>query len=113
MSDETTHLVGPLSDFGDGRAVQVRIDGTPICIVRIGDEVHAIGDTCTHQDFSLAEGEVDVDDCTIECWKHGSAFSLETGEPLSFPATRPVAVYPVVVDDSGVSVIVKEGARHE
>ena len=59
---------------------------------------YAIGDTCTHADISLSEGEVDADECTIECWKHGSAFSLSTGEPESLPATRPVPVYPVTVE---------------
>ena len=53
--------------------------------MRIGDDFHAIGDRCTHADISLAEGEVDEDDCTIECWKHGSTFSLETGEPQTMP----------------------------
>jgi len=44
------------------------------------------------------------DTCEIECWKHGSTFSLKTGEPQSFPATRPVPVYDVVVD--GIDVVV-------
>ena len=96
----------PLADLPDGGARQVVVDGTPVCIVRIGDQVHAIGDVCTHQDISLSEGEVDPDECTIECWKHGSAFSIETGDPLSLPATRPVPVYPVAIDDGAVTVTV-------
>ena len=47
------------------------------------------------QDISLSEGEVVADDHQLECWKHGSAFSLETGEPTSLPATQPVPVYEV------------------
>ena len=57
---------------------------------------------CTHQDFSLSEGEVDEDEREIECWKHGSTFSLETGEPQSLPATKPVPVYDVRVDGDDV-----------
>ena len=56
-----------------------------IALVRLGDDVYAIGDRCSHQDISLSEGDVLADECTLECWKHGSAFSLETGEPTSLP----------------------------
>ncbi|WP_309617388.1 Rieske 2Fe-2S domain-containing protein [Salinibacterium sp.] len=65
--------------------------------------VHAIGDTCTHGDISLAEGFVEEE--TIECWAHGSQFSLSTGKPLNLPAYEPVPVFDVVVDDSGVVYI--------
>jgi 3-phenylpropionate/trans-cinnamate dioxygenase ferredoxin subunit len=103
----STHPVGTLADLPDGTARKVVVDGVPICLARCGDAVHAIGDVCTHQDISLSEGEIDLDDCTIECWKHGSAFSLTTGEPLSLPATRPVPVYPVVVDGDQISVVLE------
>ena len=63
-----------------------------------------IGDICTHQDISLSEGEVDVDTCHIECWKHGSSFSLITGVPDVLPATRPVPVYRAWVDAGEVFV---------
>ena len=66
--------------------------------------IHAICDTCSHEDFPLSEGEVELDECLIECWKHGSMFSLDTGAPVCFPATQPVAVYEVVVHDGKVSV---------
>ena len=62
-------------------------------LVRIGDDVYAIGDTCSHANVSLSEGEVLADDREIECWKHGSTFSLLTGEPQTLPATQPVPVY--------------------
>ena len=56
-----------------------------ICLVRIGDDFYAIGDRCSHADFSLAEGEVLGEEREIECWKHGSTFSLVDGEPQSLP----------------------------
>jgi len=62
--------------------------------------VHAIGDTCTHGDISLAEGFVEDD--AIECWAHGSMFALDTGKPLSLPAYEPVPVFVVNVDAEGV-----------
>ena len=77
-------------------------------MVRIDDHVYAIGDTCTHQNVSLSEGEVDPEERTIECWKHGSQFSLETGEALSLPATRPEPVYDVRVDGGQIVVVVDD-----
>ena len=62
------------------------------------------GDTCSHAEVSLAEGMVDTDECALECWKHGSLFSLESGEALTLPATRPVPTYVVRVDGDDVFV---------
>ena len=66
--------------------------------MRIEDDFYAIGDVCSHEDYSLSEGEVVPEACEIECWKHGSMFDLVTGEPRSLPATRPVPVYVVRVE---------------
>ena len=77
-----------------------------ICIVRIDDDVYAIGDTCSHAEVSLSEGEIDPETKHVECWKHGSMFSLETGAPDSLPATQPVPVYDVDVRDGEVFVVV-------
>ena len=69
---------------------------TRIAVVRIGDDVYAIGDRCTPPGHLAVRGRGRLRRAsTIECWKHGSAFSLETGEPESLPATRPVPVYEV------------------
>ncbi|MXW41587.1 MAG: non-heme iron oxygenase ferredoxin subunit [Acidimicrobiia bacterium] len=73
-----------------------------VAVIRLGDDVYALGDTCSHANFSLSEGAVDAEDGTIECWKHGSLFSLTTGEALTLPATRPVPVYRVGVTDGEV-----------
>ncbi len=77
-----------------------------IALVRIGDDFYAIGDTCSHADYSLSEGEVDPDTRQIECWKHGSSFSLKTGDPDSLPATQPVPTYDVVVEGDDVWVVI-------
>lgn len=79
-----------------------------IAVVRLDDEVYAIGDVCSHQNISLSEGDVHPEDRTIECWKHGSEFSLETGEALTLPATRPVPVYEARVDGDDVVVVIDE-----
>jgi 3-phenylpropionate/trans-cinnamate dioxygenase ferredoxin subunit len=75
----------------------VRLEGGPggVCLVRIGDSFYAIGDRCSHADVSLSQGDIDADECSVECWKHGSTFSLIDGQPQSLPATQPVPVYRV------------------
>ena len=64
--------------------------------------MHAIGDTCTHGEISLSEGF--VEDETLECWAHGSQFSLVTGKPLNLPAYEPVPVYPIELIDGDVYI---------
>ena len=87
-----------------GTARRVDIDGHRLCVVRIEHDWYVIGDECSHEDYSLSEGDVWADECEIECPKHGSTFSLATGEPQTLPATQPVPTYPVRVD--GVDVLV-------
>jgi 3-phenylpropionate/trans-cinnamate dioxygenase ferredoxin subunit len=94
-----------LDELAPGSARRFDVGGHRISVVRIGDDVYAIGDQCTHQNISLAEGDVDADERTIECWKHGSSFSLETGQALTLPATKAVPVYDVRVDDGEIVVV--------
>ena len=80
-----------------------------IALVRFDDDFYAIGDTCSHADFSLSEGEVNIEERTLDCWKHGSQFSVDDGRPISLPATRPVPTYAVDVEDGAIYVTVGAG----
>ena len=102
--------VGRSDDFVSGEARQVDLGETAIAVVRIGDTIHAVADRCSHANYNLSEGEVDCDEATLECWKHGAQFSLATGEPLTLPATKPVTVYTVDVVDDDVFVTLPEEA---
>ena len=88
-----------------GTARRFDVAGHRIALVRIADDFYAIGDRCSHQDYSLAEGEIYEDEKTLECWKHGSTFSLVTGVPTTLPATKPVPVYVVELDGDDVKVV--------
>ena len=68
--------VFPLADLAPGTAMRVDVAGRSVAVVRIGDDVYAIGDTCSHAEVSLSEGDVWCDEKELECWKHGSTFSL-------------------------------------
>jgi 3-phenylpropionate/trans-cinnamate dioxygenase ferredoxin component len=103
MTENAGERVCGLDDLPDVGAIQVIIAGEMIAVVRDEQgDVHAIADMCTHATVPLSEGE--VDDCTIECWLHGSRFDLRTGEPTGLPAITPVDVYPVTIDGDDVYV---------
>jgi 3-phenylpropionate/trans-cinnamate dioxygenase ferredoxin subunit len=87
--------IASLDELPEGRGVRVEIGALQIAVFRIGDEVYALGDQCSHARASLSEGE--VFDGEVECPRHGSPFDLETGEPQTLPATAPVPVFPIEV----------------
>ncbi|CAQ02070.1 non-heme iron oxygenase ferredoxin subunit [Clavibacter sepedonicus] len=92
-----------VDDLDVNEALRIEIEGLAIALVKDSSgTVHAIGDTCTHGDISLAEGFVEGD--TLECWAHGSKFSLETGKPRTLPAYEPVPVYPVTIVDGDIHI---------
>ncbi len=80
----------------------VTVDDQEVAVARQGEEFFAVEDTCSHAAVALSEG--DVEDCTIECWLHGSRFDLRTGKPTGLPATEPVATFPIEVRADGVYV---------
>ena len=93
-----------LSQLPEGGALGVEVSGVRVALARVGDEVYAIADNCSHRDFPLSHGEVDAAACTLTCEWHGAAFDLRTGAPTCLPATRPIAVYPASVEDGAVWV---------
>ena len=104
----SAQVLGPLSDIASGAVRKYEVGGRSVAVVRIGDDVYALGDTCSHADVSLSEGELWCDAKEIECWKHGSTFSLETGEPQTLPATQPVPVYVARVVDGMIEIDVED-----
>lgn len=88
-------------------ALRVEIDDIPVAVVRDSEgTLHAVGDTCSHAEISLSEGE--VEGCSIECWAHGSRFDLESGEPLSLPAFEPIPVFELTTEGEDVYVDVNK-----
>lgn len=90
------------SQMVDGKPIRLEKNGKAICVTRIGDEIFAIDDTCSHSDASLSEG--DVIGTKIECWLHGAEFDLRTGEALTLPAVVSVKTYAVSVNADEVTV---------
>jgi 3-phenylpropionate/trans-cinnamate dioxygenase ferredoxin component len=93
-----------ITDVADGEARRFEIGKVAIAVVRLGDDWYAIGDRCTHQNVSLSEGDVLADSLELECWKHGSCFSLVDGQPHALPATKPTPVFNVKIEGDDVFV---------
>ena len=89
-------------DVAEDEALAVLLDDLEVAVARTGEEFFAVENICSHAAVALSEGE--VEECTIECWLHGSRFDLRTGEPTGLPATEPVATFPVEVRDGEVYV---------
>ena len=99
--------VGREEDVAPGEATRVFAGETPIAIFNVDGELFAIGDTCTHEEFSLSEGEVNSDR-TVECALHGARFDLRTGQAISLPATGSAGSYPVWIDDGVIKLEVPD-----
>jgi 3-phenylpropionate/trans-cinnamate dioxygenase ferredoxin subunit len=98
-------------DLAAGEARCFDVAGRRVALARIDDEFFAIDDTCSHADYSLSEGDVDTDECALECPAHGSLFDLRTGEALTLPAVAPVIAYAVAVSGEGVFVTLRGAAE--
>ena len=98
--------IGAVDTLPRERGLRVTVGDDRIAMFRVGDEVYAIGERCSHAEASLSEGF--LSDREVECPRHGSEFSLETGEALSLPATKPVPTYRVEVEDGVVYVVLGE-----
>jgi 3-phenylpropionate/trans-cinnamate dioxygenase ferredoxin component len=99
--------VAPADEFPPG-STKLIFAGPSITIgvYNCGGNLYAIEDRCSHDDGPLCEGDWEQDTCRVVCPRHGSAFDLATGQPMSLPAYVPVATYPVHIVDGMVKVVV-------
>jgi 3-phenylpropionate/trans-cinnamate dioxygenase ferredoxin component len=97
------------ADVPEGEVRRFVVDHRPIAVTNLGEEgFRAVDAICSHAHYFLDEGEVDVDDQTVECPKHGSTFDLNTGRPTTLPATLPVEVFAVKVEDEDILIELTE-----
>lgn len=89
-----------------GEAIRLNLT-PPVAVFRLNDGFYATDDTCSHAQASLAAGDIDLEECTVECPYHASQFDIRTGNALSFPANKPVKTYPVKVVGEEVFVEVE------
>jgi 3-phenylpropionate/trans-cinnamate dioxygenase ferredoxin component len=97
--------IAKTTDIPEGEARRFVVKRIEIAVANLGDGTFlAVDDICSHAEASLSEGEVDVDDETIECPRHGSVFDLRTGKPRSLPATVPIPTFRVKVEGDTILI---------
>jgi len=94
----------PISNFDDNSLVTVLIEDQEVVVFKIEDDYFALNNRCSHAEAKLSEGE--VYDCKVECPLHGAEFDLNTGNPLTLPATKPIKVYKVSIE--GDQIVIKD-----
>ena len=100
--------VAKVDEIPDGGIKQVTLKGDLVGLYRVGGQVFAINDYCTHEETYLSEGEFDPDEFEVECPLHGSRFDVRDGSVRILPATKPVATYPVKLEGDLVLVALPE-----
>ena len=90
----------------ESKPVKFTLGSEDVCVARIGDEVFAVADICSHAEASLSEG--DIEDYKIECWLHGAEFDLRSGEVLTPPAFEAIETFAVVRDGDTVTISKKK-----
>ena len=99
----TRERVASASELPIESMVRVEASGEPICLVHAPDDkFYAIADTCTHEEYSLCEGE--LWEMSVECPRHGSRFDVRTGQVTGLPAVIPAKTYPVTVENGDIYV---------
>ena len=96
--------VCPLEELPPGERRIVEWEDFEIGVFNCKGELLAMEDRCSHDNGDLGQGELDADDCTVECPRHGSYFDLRTGKPLNLPAYVPVDTFPVTVQEGLIRV---------
>ena len=96
--------VFPIADLPPGARKIVTWEDLEIGVFNCNGELLAIEDRCSHDDGPLAEGELDMAACTIECPRHGARFDIRTGAVRCMPATEDVNTYPVRIEGDEIQV---------
>src|SRR6187399_2414854 len=100
MAETSTELKGPdfekgceIAKLAEGEMLLGHAFGKAILVARRGEDLFAIGATCTHYGGPLAEGL--MVDCTVRCPWHHARFDLRTGEAIAAPALNSVPCYSI------------------
>ena len=102
--DSPFEAVASLAELAEGTVLQrVRAAGDAVCLVRQNGEISALSDICTHQHFSMSQGDL-LEDGTLQCAWHGARYDCRTGEVKQEPATSPLPVFMVKLEGDTILV---------
>jgi 3-phenylpropionate/trans-cinnamate dioxygenase ferredoxin subunit len=100
------YTVCSIDELTSGERMWIDLDGEPVVVFNIADEIFAIADVCTHDDGPLGEGE--IENHQIVCPRHGARFDVRTGKVLSLPAVKGVKTYPIKVENNVIQIGIEE-----
>lgn len=106
MSTDWTDAMAE-ADLWDDAPVGVVVQGREIALYRIGAEVFATDNLCTHGQARLCDGFIDGHE--IECPLHQGRFDLRTGQATGAPAAVPIRTYAVRLADGRIRVALDAG----
>ena len=93
-------------ELAENKPTRVTANGVAVLLVKQGDAIHALRETCTHLGGPLAEGKLEGD--SIRCPWHGSRFCLKDGRVLEGPAVFPERVFDERVREGRIEVRAQE-----
>jgi 3-phenylpropionate/trans-cinnamate dioxygenase ferredoxin component len=100
--------IAAVDDIEEGAIRGYVIGNQEIAIARCDGEFYAVDAICSHAHAYLYEGEVDTDDCVVECPLHGARFSLSTGRVRALPASEPIKVYQLRISEGTIEVALEQ-----
>jgi nitrite reductase/ring-hydroxylating ferredoxin subunit len=89
-------------ELAENQPRRVEVDGVPVLLVRQGERIFALAETCSHLGGPLSEGE--IEGCSVRCPWHGSRFALDDGRVLDGPATNPQPRFDARVRDGHIEI---------
>jgi len=102
--DSAFEAVASVTELAEGTVLQrVRATGDAVCLVRQNGQISALSDICTHQHFSMSQGDL-LEDGTLQCAWHGTRYHCRTGEVKQAPATSPLPVFMVRLEGDTILV---------
>jgi nitrite reductase/ring-hydroxylating ferredoxin subunit len=94
--------VSRADDLKEGAMLAFKVLETKITVANVSGAFYAFGDTCTHLQCSLAEGE--LEETTVTCRCHGSQFDVSSGAVVQGPAQEPLETYETRVEDGTLKI---------
>jgi nitrite reductase/ring-hydroxylating ferredoxin subunit len=91
--------------------IRIDVGREPVVVCNVDGTLHALDDTCTHAEWSLADGL--LENGVLFCPLHNARFCARTGRVLAAPAPEPLKVYPVRLEGDDVLVDLEAGAVQE
>jgi nitrite reductase/ring-hydroxylating ferredoxin subunit/uncharacterized membrane protein len=92
----------PESKLPENTPTRAMYQDVPILLVRRGERLFAMAETCSHFSGPLSEGKLDGD--SIVCPYHASRFALEDGRVINGPAVHPQPCFEVRARDGQIEV---------